>query len=706
MRTIRYIALSDLHLGENNSLLTRVDSAGRTDPSSPSRTMEKLTACIRTLVESNPPDAEKPALILNGDILELALATMDQALAVFGHFLRLLLEPGNLLSEIIHIPGNHDHHLWETARETQYRNYIARLPEGAKPETPWHTTKIVMDMHGEDRLVSDLLTAAARRLAGLGDRAPEILVAYPNYGVLAATGDGTRSALFHHGHFLEDMYAAMSFATTYVNPEYRFPQDVYTLEQENFAWIDFFWSAMGRSGQVGGNIEQLYEVTRDGRRLRAVTDRLAKTIAGRHDIPLLWPDKTEDLEKFYPTGVLITAYDIIFFWVARMVMGGLEFMDEVPFRDVYIHGLVCDDTGLKMDKSRGNIIDPIEMIEKYGADAVRFTMALLATEGQNIRLSPTRFEMGRNFNNKLWNAARFVLMNIPEGDYSFDPSRIADIKDRWIISAFNSTIKKCTESLEKYRYADTANLLYDFVWHSFCDWYVELAKPDLNGEDEERAHLTRGVLAHVLDGCLKMLHPMIPYITEELWRMLGKVCKNRDEGETIMLAPWPKCDESLISEEVEDAFSTLIDITRSIRNIRANLNLPERRPIDVTISAADDRHAEMVKKNQDYFRSMAGVGKIKVGANLERPSLCVVEVVGDTQVFVLLDETNAAAERKKLEKHKTEVEKYLASAEKKLQNKNFVERAKPEVVEQARRKKEELLEQKRIIEENLAALGS
>ena len=294
MRTIRYIALSDLHLGENNSLLTRVDSAGRTDPSSPSRTMEKLTACIRTLVESNPPDAEKPALILNGDILELALATMDQALAVFGHFLRLLLEPGNLFSEIIHIPGNHDHHLWETARETQYRNYIARLPEGAKPETPWHTTKIVMDMHGEDRLVSDLLTAAARRLAGLGDRAPEILVAYPNYGVLAATGDGTRSALFHHGHFLEDMYAAMSFATTYVNPEYRFPQDVYTLEQENFAWIDFFWSAMGRSGQVGGNIEQLYEVTRDGRRLRAVTDRLAKTIAGRHDIPLLWPDKTEE----------------------------------------------------------------------------------------------------------------------------------------------------------------------------------------------------------------------------------------------------------------------------------------------------------------------------------------------------------------------------------------------------------------------------
>ncbi len=418
-----------------------------------------------------------------------------------------------------------------------------------------------------------------------------------------------------------------------------------------------------------------------------------------------WPDETEDFKYFYPTDTLITGHDIIFFWVARMIMAGLEFTGEKPFSNVYIHGLITDEAGAKMDKSRGNIIDPVEMIEKYGADAVRFTMALLATEGQNIRLSPTRFEMGRNFNNKLWNAARFVLMNIPEGDYALDASRLTDIKDRWIISALNSAARRCTELLEEYRYADTANLLYDFVWHSFCDWYVELAKPDLSSGDEARARLTRSILAHVLGSCLKMLHPIIPYITERLWRMLGKVCRNRDEGETIMLAPWPECDESLISEEVEEAFSTLIDITRGIRNIRANLNLPERRPIDVTISAADDRHAEMVKKNQDYFRSMAGVGKIKVGANLKRPSLCVVEVVGDTQVFVLLDEADAAAEREKLEKHKTEVEKYLASAEKKLQNKNFVERAKPEVVEQTRLKKQELLEQKRIIEENLAALG-
>ncbi len=418
-----------------------------------------------------------------------------------------------------------------------------------------------------------------------------------------------------------------------------------------------------------------------------------------------WPDETEDFKYFYPTDTLITGHDIIFFWVARMIMAGLEFAGEKPFSDVYIHGLITDEAGAKMDKSRGNIIDPVEMIEKYGADAVRFTMALLATEGQNIRLSPTRFEMGRNFNNKLWNAARFVLMNIPEGDYALDASRLTDIKDRWIISALNSAVRRCTELLEEYRYADTANLLYDFVWHSFCDWYVELAKPDLSSGDEARARLTRSILAHVLGSCLKMLHPIIPYITEELWQMLGKVCRERSEGETIVLAPWPEPDETLISPEVEEAFETLIDITRCIRNTRANLNIPERKQVDVTISARDERHAKMVENNRDYFRRMAGAGEIQVGVNLERPALCAADVVGGTQVFVLLDEADAEAEREKLSRRKAEIDKYLASTEKKLQNRNFVERARPEVVEQARRRKDELLEQKRIIEQNLATLS-
>jgi len=417
-----------------------------------------------------------------------------------------------------------------------------------------------------------------------------------------------------------------------------------------------------------------------------------------------WPETTDDLKYFYPTNVLITGHDIIFFWVARMIMAGLEFTGLKPFSDVYIHGLVMDEAGAKMDKSRGNIIDPIAMIEKYGADAVRFTMALLATEGQNIKLSPTRFEMGRNFNNKLWNASRFVLMNIPEGEYEFDATKLTDIKDRWIISALNSTIKKCTDALERYRYADTANILYDFVWHSFCDWYVELAKPDFMGDDEQRAYNTRGILAHVLDRCLKMLHPLVPYITEELWQMVGKVVKNRFEGDTIMLAPWPECDETLIAPEIETAFATLIEITRSIRNTRAGLGIGERKPVSVVISAPDERYAKIVEENADYFRKMATVGDMKVGVNLEMPHPCTADVVAGAQVFVLLDASDAKAEREKLLKRKAETEKFLAGIEAKLANKNYIERAPEEVVAETRKKRDELFEQQRIIERNLAAL--
>jgi len=417
-----------------------------------------------------------------------------------------------------------------------------------------------------------------------------------------------------------------------------------------------------------------------------------------------WPDMTQDLKYFYPTNVLITAHDIIFFWVARMIMAGLEFTGLKPFSDVYFHGLIVDEAGAKMDKSRGNIIDPIEMIEKYGADAVRFTMALLATEGQNIKLSPTRFEMGRNFNNKLWNASRFALMNIPEGEYDFDPAKLTDIKDRWIISALNSTIQGCTDLLERYRYAEAANLLYDFVWHSFCDWYVELAKPDLNSGDEERAHVTRSILAHVLDRCLKMLHPLVPYITEELWQMLGKAVKNRFEGDTITLAPWPECDETLVAPEVEEAFAMLIDITRSIRNTRTNLGIGERKTVSVVISTADEKHAKIIADNADYFRKMATVGEMKVGVNAERPHPCTADIVAGMQVFTLLDASDAKAEREKLIKRKAETEKFLASIEAKLANKNYVERAPEEVVAETRRKREELLEQKRIIEQNLSAL--
>ena len=387
-----------------------------------------------------------------------------------------------------------------------------------------------------------------------------------------------------------------------------------------------------------------------------------------------------------------------------MIMAGLEFTGQKPFSDVYIHGLVMDEAGAKMDKSRGNIIDPIEMIDKYGADAVRFTMALLATEGQNVKLSPTRFEMGRNFNNKLWNASRFVLMNIPEGEYEFDATQLTDIKDRWIISALNSTIKKCTEALERYRYADTANILYDFVWHSFCDWYVELAKPDLASGDEPRTYLTRCILAHVLDRCLEMLHPIIPFITEEIWQMVGKVCKSRFEGDTIMQATGrntTKTSSILKSRRHSPCSST----SRAASATRARTSAsPSARPLTSSSPRLTKSDAQMITDHADYFRKMATVGEITAAVNAERPQPCASEVVGGSQVFIMLDASDAQAERDKLARRMADTDKFLASIDAKLANKNYVARAPNNVVEETKQKLAELLMQQSLISKNLAAL--
>ncbi len=419
-----------------------------------------------------------------------------------------------------------------------------------------------------------------------------------------------------------------------------------------------------------------------------------------------WPDETPDLKAFYPTDVLVTAYDIIFFWVARMVMGALEFTGTVPFRDVYIHGLVCDDNGQKMDKSRGNIIDPIEMIEKYGADAVRFTMALIATEGQNMRLESTRFEMGRNFNNKLWNVSRFVLMNLERGTYCLDPKKLTDLKDRWIVSSLNTAIRRVTKLYESYRFSEAANLLYDFVWHSFCDWYIELAKPDLDGEDKEKAHNTRCVLVFVLDKCLRTLHPIMPFISEEIWQRLRSLSDNICKGETIVLAPWPLWDETLISKDVEDGFNLLIEITRGIRKIRRERGMPERKEIDVTISTREQPVEKAVKKYTHYFRKMAGVGSLEIGLNLPRPKGCAVGVVGGTQIFIPLDAADISAEISRLEKERAKARGFLVGIDKRLGSANFVERADPKVVEGARQQKEDLLRQIEALERNISNLGA
>jgi UDP-2,3-diacylglucosamine pyrophosphatase LpxH len=287
MPNIRYVCLSDLHLGEEDSLLTNVKPGGEIDLTSPSPALSRLAECLSELLKRNDPSAPKPTLILNGDILELALSDMDRAVAVFAQFVSLVMpENAEPFGEIICLPGNHDHHLWEIDRETQYLNYMRRVPKIEDLEPPWHTTKLFMDMQGKDRLVDRVLTEVTNRLEYLREREAEVLAAYPNYGVL---NGGQRCVIFHHGHFVEAIYHLMSTLTSLVFPDQQLPDTVYALEGENFAWIDFFWSVMGRSGTVGTDIERIYEATNDEHSLQALTDSLATSFAQKYGVPRRWP---------------------------------------------------------------------------------------------------------------------------------------------------------------------------------------------------------------------------------------------------------------------------------------------------------------------------------------------------------------------------------------------------------------------------------
>lgn len=289
MPNIRYVCLSDLHLGEEDSLLTNVDGdSGQIDRGSPSPVLVRLAACLTELLRHNDPAAPKPTLVLNGDLLELALGEMDAAVVVFSQLLSLLMpEGGELFGEIIFLAGNHDHHLWEIARETQYLNYMRRVERITELAPPWHTTKVFMDMQGRDRLVNRFLTAVVHRFPDLKERNLEILAAYPNFGLLEE--GGRRSVIFHHGHFIEPLYHLMSTLMSLVFPDQKLPDNVYDLEAENFAWIDFFWSAMGRSGRVGSDVERIYEATNDEGSLQKLTDSLANSFSERYDLPPSWP---------------------------------------------------------------------------------------------------------------------------------------------------------------------------------------------------------------------------------------------------------------------------------------------------------------------------------------------------------------------------------------------------------------------------------
>lgn len=397
-----------------------------------------------------------------------------------------------------------------------------------------------------------------------------------------------------------------------------------------------------------------------------------------------WPDETPELKHFYPTAVLVTARDIIFFWVARMIFIGLEFMEEIPFHDVLIHGLVLDKDGKKMSKSRPETnIDPLDMIEKYGADTLRFTLATGTALGQDQRFQLEKIDGIRNFSNKIWNAARFVLMNLedyPEdAEESINPAALS-LADRYILSRLQRVTAEADRMLDRYDLGGFANLIYDFIWSEFCDWYIEMAKPALRLEGEAR-RTTQTVLVTVLRQLMVLLHPYMPFITEEIWQALPH------RGETVMLAPWPTPDQRFIDEQAETEMGLIMNITRAIRNIRAEAGVDPGRKVEAIFLAPASRQA-VLTENQLYLQTLAGLGKMEVKpGDATKPAKAMTAVVEGVEIYLpLAGMVDLELELKRLQKEKENLaaEKERLSA--KLANPQFVAKAPPAVVEKERNK--------------------
>ncbi|WP_338750441.1 valine--tRNA ligase [Bacillus sp. FJAT-52991] len=414
-----------------------------------------------------------------------------------------------------------------------------------------------------------------------------------------------------------------------------------------------------------------------------------------------WPDtEAADFKRYYPTGALVTGYDIIFFWVSRMIFQGLEFTGERPFKDVLIHGLVRDSEGRKMSKSLGNGVDPMEVIDKYGADSLRYFLSTGSSPGQDLRFSVEKVESIWNFANKIWNASRFALMNMDGLTYEeIDLSGEMSVADKWILTRLNETIETVTKLADRYEFGEVGRVLYNFIWDDFCDWYIEMAKLPLYGEDEAAKKTTRSILAYVLDNTMRLLHPFMPFITEEIWQNLPH------SGETIVTAKWPEVRPELSDEKAASDMKLLVDIIRSVRNIRAEVNTPMSKQVKLTIKAKDEAVLSVLEYNRAYVERFCNPEELTISVDAIAPDKAMTAVVTGAELILPLEgliniEEEIARLQKEWDKWNSEVER----VQKKLGNERFISKAPQKVVDEERAKEQDYLEKRAAVEARMKEL--
>lgn len=419
-----------------------------------------------------------------------------------------------------------------------------------------------------------------------------------------------------------------------------------------------------------------------------------------------WPHETKELKQFYPTSVLVTGYDIIFFWVARMVMLGLLFGGDIPFKYVFIHGLVRDSQGRKMSKSLGNGIDPVEVINEYGADTLRFMLITGNTPGNDMRFYFEKVESARNFANKLWNASRFMLMNLEGFDKEFTPKKEDfTLADKWILSRYNKTVESVTKNIEKFELGEAGRSIYDFIWNEFCDWYIELIKTRLYDKSAEGA-LTRKVaqyvLCHILEGTLRLLHPFMPFITEEIWQ------STPHEGLSIVTSPWPKVDASLLDDASEENMNIIMETIKSIRNMRAEVNAAPSKKTEVILSVDNDHVAKVFEENKNYLYALGFAKAVELlKKDAKKPENVVTAVSQGVEIYLpLMDLIDITKELDRLNKEKLNLDKEVERLEKKLNNAGFISKAPEDIVKKEKEKLQGYVEQRDAILNRIAHLSN